>query len=214
MKKLIVIGIAVMMVAGLVSSVQAAYDPDWIVNLKVATDAAGTLNSFTTICATKNVAAATTPAPPPGLSPTVYAYVAGPLIKDQRPSFTGATMDWVLGLSSVNYAPGTEPLMVYMLGWNALDTGIVKTNQFSPLGGETVKLYASADGATKGALLWTVVKGGTGVHLDALTYETGSIGIGSRFILEEAAVIPEPGSLLALASGLVGLLGFGIRRRK
>lgn len=223
MKKLIVIGIAVIMVAGLVSAANAAYDPSWIVNIKVSRAGDGATDAWTTILGTAP-AAATTVAPPPGPSAVVYAYSenSGSLIKDQRASFNGTTMSWVIRFSTANYTGGA-PTTLWAYIWNPADTAIVKTNAFAPLGGETLKLYASTDGIAKGDLLWTVVSGGTGGTADANTFKLGGgptgagFAIGNTYILEAgtgAPVIPEPGSILALASGLVGLMGFGIRRRK
>jgi len=37
---------------------------------------------------------------------------------------------------------------------------------------------------------------------------------GKGYILELSSVVPEPGSMVAMLSGLVGLVGFGIRRRR
>lgn len=217
MKKLIVIGIAAVMVMGLVGAANAAFDPSWLVNLKVSTSADGSAQAFTLICAT-NTTVAITAAPPPGVQPMVYAYSTSgttSLIKDQRVSFAGTTMQWVIKLGGVNFANGINPESVYLFGWNPNDGAIVKTNQFVATGGETLALYASPDGIVKGAKLWDVVKGGTGASTDALTWKAGGMAVplNSMFILEET-LVPEPGSILALASGLIGLIGFGTRRRK
>jgi len=48
-------------------------------------------------------------------------------------------------------------------------------------------------------------------NLATYTFAPGSISSPTWFTLSQ---VPEPGSMVAMASGLVGLLGFGIRRRK
>lgn len=46
------------------------------------------------------------------------------------------------------------------------------------------------------------------------TYRTSTpFAAGNGYILE-VSTVPEPGSMIAMLSGLVGLVGFGIRRRK
>ncbi len=60
----------------------------------------------------------------------------------------------------------------------------------------------SLDGTTKAAPV-IVDLGGVWTGTDKLTMEFG-----------DCTCIPEPGSMLAMFSGLVGLVGFGIRRRK
>lgn len=190
MKRLIFVGFVVMMVAGWVSAANAVYDPDWSVRIKAATTADGTGNSYISYCMTRNATPSTTLAPPSGTDPVVYAYVvngAQNLIKDQRTSFTGVTMDWVIKFSTNNYPAGTAPTTLWAFVWNPADTAIVKTNAFVPTGGETLKLYASPDGINKGALLWTAVNGGTGAVGDANTYALGGttgFSINDTYILE------------------------------
>lgn len=103
-----------------------------------------------------------------------------------------------------------------------------------------VRVWASTAAATKPAEGWNLYKlydpisqewGKTKLNTTALmatssgsasspwfkgnlpSFKTGSpLGTGQGYIL--ALEIPEPGSMVAMLSGLVGLVGFGIRRRR
>lgn len=70
----------------------------------------------------------------------------------------------------------------------------------------------SVEGYSAGA--WTAV---TTIDVDA-SFKSDYLGLGmySAGIFDDVnfSSVPEPGSVLALATGLVGLVGFGIRRRR
>jgi len=59
-----------------------------------------------------------------------------------------------------------------------------------------------------------------GATISATTYNaaTGALNVtlnaGDYFALTQIPSVPEPGSMVAMLSGLAGLVGFGIRRRK
>lgn len=70
------------------------------------------------------------------------------------------------------------------------------------LGGQTWEFDQNANGTSSAPLFtWTF----DAVGIKAENAITGTLKV---------VPVPEPGSILALASGLVGLVGFGIRRRK
>jgi len=223
MKKLIVLGIVVAMAMGFAAVAQAAYDVDWAMNVKASTTAAGTGDAYTSSFRTKasgnndGKGAEDSIAPPGGSAPVVYGYTTVDgfdLVQDYRTSFTGTEKVWDFQLSSARF--GTAPTQVYLFVWNAKNTTAPPntTLDFAPLGGETIRLY-SAQGGVRGELLWTVdgAFNGTGNPGDANTWQSGAVSMGNRYQIVVSSV-PEPGSMLAMLSGLVGLAGFAIRRKR
>jgi len=76
-------------------------------------------------------------------------------------------------------------------------------------------------GEVRGDKVWGAEKVAEGSFLGTVKdYPSATFGydfaLGSQFTLSQLApgVVPEPGSIVALFSGLAGLAGFGIRRRK
>ena len=73
-------------------------------------------------------------------------------------------------------------------------------------------------GACAASGVWTAAMIDAAHPVFSYTFNTSNMaGTGSagNFTLGEiSTVIPEPGSMLAMFSGLIGLVGFGIRRRK
>jgi hypothetical protein len=91
----------------------------------------------------------------------------------------------------------------------------------------TVQLQIVVDQTSK--LLWGVVDNGHGVRVETAHMSYASAAIGSVRIVESnydwkdygidvddisVTSVPEPGSLLAMATGLMGVAGMAIRRRR
>lgn len=163
--------------------------------------------------------------------PTTYAtgatryYVAkkggAPLGVDPGQS---KTIDWLFRIA------GAGGSTVYLTAWNTTGT----TSAINAGTNQIIKLYEANAEGVKGDLLWTFNPGAAtswtstggivGAKNDQLAlngYFSKSYTLGAAdnaggayqyFVLEAQA--PEPGSIVALFSGLVGLAGFGIRRRK
>ena len=132
------------------------------------------------------------------------------------------TMDWTFRLV------GNAGATVYMTTWNQTGT----TNQIDD-GTQAIQLFESdATGKKIGDAIWTYnpgvtttwgsstgIAGTAGTNFFQKAYTLGDAdsagGAYQYFVLEANSVsTPEPGSMLAMLSGLVGLVGFGIRRRK
>jgi len=75
--------------------------------------------------------------------------------------------------------------------------------------------------AAGSSLIWKATKGVTANGVSAWNFVSAdqnvfsaAAGENAYFTVVAAKAVPEPGSMLAMFSGLVGLVGFGIRRRK
>lgn len=239
MKKLLVIGI-VMVMALSATAAMAAIDNDWLVNFKASTDAAAKVGASAAIFGLKTTAGDTftplgTPAALGGTPEVNYADSTHPYTtnygvtagrtyvakKGGAPLGTTGTMDWTFKLA------GLKGNTVYLTSWNAtggpnaIDTGTT----------QIIKLYESnLAGEKVGEAVWTFTPGTTATWAAAtgiggvantnyfsksytLTDDNDTAGGSYKYFMLEATV-PEPGSMVALFSGLVGLVGFGIRRRK
>jgi len=237
MKKLLVIAIVGMMVMGLTLAANAAATDDvWAVYLK-GTDQAGgnALASSTVLGASGTVesdssasagvgsaqVALTTFDPGVGTGSTGYS-------KEMHPAGTSVNAYnlklWALPECTATsfIVTGWNPSGTYALG-NGGATGIPEQTHLivvscpagitltdtsggadvqvtNPVGYEFTFATGKNGTSTAPQLDWTF-NGATAV----------TAGSSSPILLE---LVPEPGSILAMLSGLVGLVGFGIRRRK
>jgi len=84
--------------------------------------------------------------------------------------------------------------------------------------GKTWELKNKETGEVLASNTWASTMTSASNALFNYTFEntTGMVGAANAvaFTLGEAEIVPEPGSMVAMFSGLVGLVGFGIRRRK
>jgi len=135
-------------------------------------------------------------------------------------------IDWAFKIA------GAANATVYLTSWNTAGT----TTAINALTDQVIKLYlGDADGNKVGDAIWEYKAGTNGATWTgaggivgtanstsaANAYFQQSFTLGAAdnagaaykyFVLE--ATVPEPGSMVALFSGLIGLVGFGIRRRK
>lgn len=112
-----------------------------------------------------------------------------------------------------DYAESTFKVKLWGSGTTTLPTGDWKLNKlYDPISNEWGKTELAANfvKVTAGTTTdpWVTVTLPVFKAADPMPY-------GKGYILELTNVpIPEPGSMVAMLSGLVGLVGFGIRRRK
>lgn len=94
------------------------------------------------------------------------------------------------------------------------------TNQLADVVGKTWELRNKETGVLLDSVVWTAAMTTAAASGFSYTFANteGMVGRANAVALTlgEAATIitPEPGSMVAMFSGLVGLVGFGIRRRK
>lgn len=249
MKKLIVIGIAAMMVMGLAGLASAAViDTQWGINLQ-AYNQNGEYSQGTAIFGTKTGIHLVGP---PVYDGATDGYTqAGSVQTGTTDGFKAADGDALLAPQDPdNSLIGVYTKVLKMstsVKMTAGDIrapivgGVHKIWQFYVTGGSGsfdvggateftlyVRKPADAQWANDGTvqmqiysvaafggtrtLLWDSRANAAGDPLLIWTSPTQEAGGGSyKFELD---AVPEPGSILALASGLVGLIGFGIRRRK
>ena len=214
MKKLIVIGIVAAMVMGLAAAASAALDDTWMMQLRpyaggvsAGTVTLGTkpgaIDGYTTVGSEDAVLTPPTGTPGELISLLVPGQRTS---KDVRAPLTvGQTKIWNLSLYIVGGAAGT----IKLDGWMA--TSANQLNH-STGGDPDIKLQLKM-GET---VLWTAPYDSSGAQATP-QFTTNIAFSGTPIDLQlvaSAVPIPEPGSMAAVLSGLVGLVGFGIRRRK
>lgn len=115
------------------------------------------------------------------------------------------TYSWALKLENKS----TGPTSSIKLGW------WVQSATYADLSGWTFKLYkGTGDNLTNEVVLASNGKvAGTAGYVQIFDTRTIARNAVEDYTLVATAV-PEPGSMVAMLSGLAGLVGFGIRRRK
>ena len=236
MKKLIVAGMVAVMVMG-ATAAMAAWDNDWAVLVKCSTDALAKFGASTALFGVKTPAGNTfanlTTAPNLAGSPEVnysdaihpyttnYGVTAG---RTYVAKF-GGTPPSIHSLWWRFRAVGVAGAAVYVTAWN--QTGA--TSQIDV--GTTTKFYlfeSNAEGARFGNPVWTFNPGTTATWTStdgiggvantnyfSKAYTLGAAdSAGGAYQYFVLTTIPEPTSAVAMLSGLVGLAGLGLRRRK
>ncbi len=216
MKKLFVLGIIAVMVMGMAVSANAAIDSLWMMQLRAYNGAAtpiawstltlgtkvGASDGYTTTSSEDAIAA--NPTGTPGM--LVSNIVANQLTsKDVRsPLAKGETKVWDL----LMYVVGdTSNQNIRLDGWMAANAN--QLNESTD--GDPNITLTLMQGDT---VLWAVPYNTSGSQ-SVPTFTTQIAYTGTPIALKLVAqTVPEPGSMVALMSGLVGLVGFGIRRKK
>ena len=239
MKKLIVLGILATMLMAMGVVAQAAV-PAWVISIAATSDQAATVGqSYSSIGlstkTTDQVADFSTGAYDPTKSEvdytgntTVGAATYVPSVERVQ-SFKASTSDagapsastattWFL--QAVNNNADTP---MYVTAWN-LSTAqynipaslgyAVTMYELTGANGTPIlsSAYSFTNGTTKAANGTFVANIGVGGAFSQWTIPAGVNNVAYFEIV--ASNVPEPGSLVALFSGFVGLVGFGIRRRK
>lgn len=243
MKKLIVIGIVVAMVMGFAAIAMAAdFTPDdaFTIYLKASTDTLGLTGAAQAQAGFRTNATNSTgtiSAGWDGGTPEVEWYDATHALPTSYvPSSTRYGKDLVG--TTAQPAPGTSPSPLFVWNFKAYAPALAGTNWYvttyfiagvatqwdapagyklsltewtgDPTNGLSAAVAGSEYDFTSTAGTLNTVDGGFGGAFHQYTITTGT----QYFQLALTPAIPEPGSLVALFSGLVGLVGYGIRRRK
>lgn len=210
MKRLIVLGIVAVMVMGLSVAASATLDTKWVVQLR-ASDMVGANMVDATQFGAGTVSTANLGIK--WLATSIGIYVAGTEADGRRYKDIRALADdtvlevWDLTLEAGASYAGTQ---CKLFGWNPAGTAydIDDTLADAPKAGK-ITLFNGND------VVWQFdpLKNGTSAAPQFST--TLDITAGQKISgLKLVYSVPEPGSMVALFSGLVGLVGYGIRRRK
>lgn len=220
MKKLIVLGIIATMVMGMAVAASAAIDTTWILQMKASYVAngqgSGTVTVGTKPGAVDGIGSEDkTLAPTNGEKAMMFTDLQSRSNTDYRaPLVVGATKTWNLRIWTNEGGAGN----ILLTGWLATagDGPILPSTD-----GDPNILLQLFHGST---LVWTAPINESSTSTNPMFSYTFNYGGGNLTTAGEAfyvvasaipeAPIPEPGSMVALFSGLVGLVGFGIRRRK
>lgn len=231
MKKLIIgMGIAAMVMG--MATMASATATDWYVNMKATSDTGAKAGQSNSKFGMKTNATsgddsslgydATYTAAKDGSLPEIIstdltnATTDNRWNVDQRTPYSGkGEVVWDLNMYAVT---GFASSTIYLNAWNTTAGGLNAAGPAVTLyqvnDGTKVKLY-TFDPAKLGT--WSSSAGVGGAFFQqGFTYTANGLGSESnpyKFQLV-AGTVPEPGSLVAMLSGLAGLVGFGIRRRK
>jgi hypothetical protein len=221
-------GIVLVMVMGLAAVANAGLNDNWAVYMK-ASDIHGTnFATMTNIYGTKTGSvdgldgSDTAFSAPVSTSAILTSFDIGAgnasagYLKDLRAPLTSALDQKIWNLRLYVNSSWTAG-NVQLTGWNPSGTyallGTVPSRVVlrivnDPTGtyaaGSTIMSFDNTTHGTSANPTWTV----TFTNSDAI-----KVGAGGGYVNMQL-ITPEPGSMVAMLSGLVGLIGFGIRRRK
>lgn len=207
MKKLIVLGIIATMVMGMAVAASAAIDDTWAVTMKafngngqsgsqcVANTKVGASDAYTIVASEDG----TGPVQAGNLALIYSSIIPDLCVKDTRAPFVvGEVKVWNYITRLADNSQG--PIRIDMWVASIIDPST---------GGDPdllVQVFKGED------LLWTAPLGVQTTSKTPMYTYNGMAG--DSLTLVASTIVPEPGSMVALFSGLVGLVGFGIRRRK
>jgi hypothetical protein len=228
MKKLIVIGIVAAMVMGLSVAALATAD-NWLVYMHVGLNTTANDGADHSKFGIKTTANDLYSANGAGYSASVpeiwftdggthmYPVDTGTDSRWYQATFTKAVghdpsvaeVDWVMEIK------GAASATVYLTAWN----GTPVSQDWDGTKFSSLAIYSAPGGVKTGDPLYSFDKTQNGVNTG--TGMTGNYfqqswtldSTGTKGLIL-AAWVPEPGSMVAVLSGLIGLVGFGIRRRK
>jgi len=228
MKKLVIL--TMVMVLGLAMAASAAMDTDWFLNMRASTDAAAKSNSAGTAKYGTSATASSNDAVAGAEDAKLASYVGTTGVVECID--LGDTLNWAADVRTAiaNNTSKTWKLRVWngdtftgsvicLVGWNASagdydptadSTALIKLYQVDQYGGARTLLH---DFTNDGNGTYGLSTGVSGVYYTT-TFAKANQASAWKLELVASGSVPEPGSLLAMLSGMIGLVGYGIRRRK